>query len=172
MKLTPLLCVQILLAVGVIVSIFTMNVGVLIATVLLAVVVGGLYWWKNRSKRLANLANSRRFAERINNIRKKTNLIDTKAEEPSQEEQAPASKAQASKAPASQAPASKAPLPISYEPLSTRVSRNIAARNLFNNLPEPPNARFEALKSAYRSAGPEGIGLKPAVAHMRNIRSV
>lgn len=166
MKLTPLLCVKILLAVGVVVSIFTMNVAVLVATVLLAIVVGGLYWWKNRSKRLASSSHPPPVPpvvpERINTIRKKTNLIDTKAEEPSQEEQAQAS----------QAPLKPNTLPISYEPLSTRVSRNIAARNLFNNLPEPPNARFEALKSAYRSAGPEGIGLKPAVAHMRNIRSV
>ena len=157
MKLTPLICVQILLAVGVVVSIFTMNVAVLVGTVLMAVVVGCLYWWKNRSKRLASLASSKEVPERINTIR--TNLIN--AEEPSQEEQAPANQA-----------LKPNPLPVSYEPLSTRVSRNIAARNLFNNLPEPPNARFEALKSAYQSAGPEGIGLKPAVAHMRNIRSV
>lgn len=160
MKLRALTCIQIILAIGVVVAIFTMNATVLIGVVVLAVVVGVLYWCKNKQK-LATVTTTRvpqQLPNRINTINNRDQNSTKQIDQDDQDQD-------------DQDVNQDQESPISYEPLSTRVSRVIAAKNMFNNLPEPPNARFNALKSAYKSGGQAAIGLK-SVAHMQNIRQV
>jgi hypothetical protein len=159
MKLSPLTCVQVLLAVAVVVSIFTMNITVLILTVVLSAVVGGLYWWRNRRNKKNR---TKHVPVPVQHKVPKVPKINTIHQDPQdpQDNQTQQTQQTTKKE------------PISYEPLSTRVSRDIASRKLFDNLPEPPNARYDALRAAYKSAGPLAIGLKPSVSHMRNIRPV
>lgn len=155
MKLSPLTCVQILLAVGVIVAIFTMNIAVLIGTVLLSIVVGFLYWWKNRSAKYNKKPKEHETPQKI----------DMRRARPSKSPMNHSSDSVT-------AQAKKAPVPNSYESVSSRVGRDIAARNLLENLPEPPSARLDAMKAAYALGGPGALGLKSNVPHMRNIQAV
>ena len=178
--------VQILLVVGVLTSIVTANLTLLILTILCGIVVGCIWWYKNkRPKAPASSKLTRKLPQKVQpkakrpaKRPKKIQTITDKKKDTKEGETGAAGEAIA--APENPEIAEEPNERVLYaamsqfEPLSVQVGREIASRNLTTNLPEPPDAQYESILHALNipnkpSLHQNAIGYRTPI-YMKNIK--
>jgi hypothetical protein len=154
--------VHILLVVGVLVSIVTHNMPLLLTSVVAAAAVGCVWMVKHRPANQTNQANQVRLRETGDAPLRQKRLPKTKQAAKT----APTMKAiQANKA--NKTNHEDRVVDRRFETLSTQTSRELMKRNLVKNLPEPAGAREASIRAALRHSGLGG-----ATPNMTNVRLV